>query len=382
MKVEIVYRQLNKYGEELCGDRIEVQSNGENKYFVLSDGLGSGVKANILSSLTTKIIATMLREGCSMYEVAETLNKTLPICKERKIAYSTFTALKINSSGDVESSEYDNPELLWFSEGKPKYIPRTKAKYSKKMIVSESKFKLKEGDMLVAISDGIIHAGIGKTWDLGWSLERVTQFVKSILVIKKSATEVCEEVIRVVNNLYAGEPGDDASVAVIHYRKKNEIIIMIGPPKDREKDKYVIEKLLSFRGKKIVCGGTTGSLVANYMGEEIEVLINTGTDDIPPMGKLKNIDLLTEGILTFSTVVDMFRDGVPIDKIKYKIDGASKLYKEIYFADTVHFLLGEAINKAHQSIMTPLRLGLKYQLVKELEAILKSLGKEVIIERF
>ncbi len=382
MKIDIVWKQLNKAGEELCGDRVEVLKNGAYTYFVLSDGLGSGVKANILSSLTTKIIATMLKEGCGMDEVADTLNKTLPICKERKIAYSTFTSIKISDRGEVESCEYDNPELLWFSDGELKHIPRVKVKYGKKMVVKEAKFKMKENDMLVALSDGIIHAGIGKTWNLGWSIERVSEFVKSVLTHKHTAEEVCGDIIKVVDELYEHEPGDDSTVAVIHYRKKRSAIIMIGPPKDKKNDEIVVRKLLSFSGKKIVCGGTTGTIVSRYLGEEIEVLLNTGTSEIPPMGKLKGIDLLTEGILTFSTVVDMFRQGVKLDEIKYKNDGASNLYREIYLSDKIHILLGEAINEAHQNIMTPLRLGLKYQLVKELETILKSMGKEIIIERF
>ena len=169
LKVDVAYRQLNKHGEEICGDRVEIQSRDDIHYFVMSDGLGSGVKANILSSLTTKIIATMLREGCSIQEVTETLHQTLPVCRIRDIAYSTFTALRINDAGEVEAAEYDNPKLMWFSGGSLRAIPRREVKYGEKMVVFESSFSLKEGDMLVAISDGVVHAGIGRSWTLGWS---------------------------------------------------------------------------------------------------------------------------------------------------------------------------------------------------------------------
>ncbi len=382
LTTEIVYRQLNKHGEETCGDRVETITRPEGNIVVMSDGLGSGVKANILSSLTTRIIATMLREGCTIHEVADTLNQTLPVCKVRNIAYSTFTALKIDNSGRVEAAEYDNPDLMWFSNGKIKYIPRTEARFSERMKIKESEFSLKENDFLVAVSDGVVHAGIGRTWNLGWSWDRVAQYIKTNLTPTMTARELCDNLAEVTNKLYVDQPGDDATVVVVHYRKNKTVTMMIGPPKDKSRDTEVAEKLLNSTGKKVICGGTTGNIISRHLDKHIDVLFQTGTNGIPAIGKLEGIDLVAEGVLTLSAVVDMFRENLTPRDVKYRIDGAALLFRELYNADEIQILLGKAINPAHQNPQTPSHLGLKFHLIQELEYMLAKTGKQVNVEKF
>lgn len=382
LTTEVVFRQLNKNGEELCGDRVEIVKTDDRELVVMSDGLGSGVKANILSSLTTKIIATMLREGCSIREVADTLNQTLPVCKVRNVAYSTFTALKVDNDGNVEAAEYDNPGLMWFSGGKLKHVPSKELKFSDRMKINESSFKLKEDDFLVAISDGVVHAGIGRSWNLGWTWDRVAQYVKNNLATRMNARELCDSLSDVVNKLYAEQPGDDATVVVVHYRRTKLVTVMIGPPQDDAKDMEVAEKLVDSGGVKIVCGGTTGNIVSKYLAKPIDVLLHTGTKKVPAMGKLEGIDLVTEGVLTLSEVVAMLRGEKTLKDLKYQGDGASLMLKELLKADEINILLGKAINPAHQNPETPTHLGLKFHLIEELEYLLSELGKRVSVEKY
>ena len=64
---DIGYKSVNHFGEQLCGDHVDVVEQGEgSSVIVLADGLGSGVKASILSTLTSKIISTMMAEGLAL----------------------------------------------------------------------------------------------------------------------------------------------------------------------------------------------------------------------------------------------------------------------------------------------------------------------------
>ena len=114
---DIGYHSLYKYGEELCGDHIEVVEQQETtSVIVLADGLGSGVKANILSTLTSKIISTMMANQLSIEECVSTIASTLPVCQVRKVAYSTFTIIRIVNYEYAEIYQYDNPCLLYTSD--------------------------------------------------------------------------------------------------------------------------------------------------------------------------------------------------------------------------------------------------------------------------
>ncbi len=382
LTLEIAVRQLNKHGEEICGDRVEVIGTDSGRIVVMSDGLGSGVKANILSSLTTKIISTMLREGCSIHDVAETLQQTLPVCKVREVAYSTFTALRIDDQGVVEAAEYDNPKLIWISNRKLLGLPRKEVEHGGRMKVLESRFQLKEGDWLVILSDGVVHAGIGHTWDLGWTWERVASYIKNFLTPTTTSSELAEEVVRLCAKLYVDQPGDDTTVVAMHYRKKSLLTFMIGPPRDSALDDTVIRRFLESDGKKIACGGTTGNILARHLGKEIRVDLESGGNGIPPIGVLEGVDLLTEGVLTLAGAIELLRKNAAIGDIRQRADGAARIVQEIMLADDVLILLGQAINPAHQSLSTPVHLGLKFHLVEELQYLLDVRGKSVTVEKF
>lgn len=154
------YALLHKAGEELCGDTVEIINTGDSYIVVLSDGLGSGVKANILSQITTRIASTMLQKGSKIEEVIETLASTLPVCQLRKLAYSTFTILQVFHDGRVYLAEYDNPEIFWLKNKKICCPPR-KEKIIEERTINESRFYVADGDWLVLVSDGVLHAGLG-----------------------------------------------------------------------------------------------------------------------------------------------------------------------------------------------------------------------------
>ena len=163
---DVAYNSINKYLEELCGDHVEIRRCKDNVIVVLADGLGSGVKANILATLTSNIAATMLKNGADIKDVVDTITMTLPECKKRGLAYSTFTIIQVFKSGEAYVAEFDNPKLILLNGHDKSGFARKKLTYGGKTIF-ESRFNIEVGDALVTFSDGVVHAGIGEVLNLG-----------------------------------------------------------------------------------------------------------------------------------------------------------------------------------------------------------------------
>ncbi len=369
---------LNKAGEELCGDSVVFIRNPDQITIVLSDGLGSGVKANILSTLTTKIISVMLKRGVSIQEVTKTLTATLPECKVRKIAYSTFSIAQSFFSGDTYVTEYDNPPAFFICKGKVHHLDYELRKFNDRTI-KESHLMLNPGDYLVFVSDGEVHAGIGGVWNLGWDWEHIASYLEERSSLDLTAQQLANNLVDTANKLYEKKPGDDTTVGVLKVREKRFATLLIGAPLKKEDDPRVVNILMQSQGKKIVCGGTTGNIVARALHQEIEVDMKTASNNIPPVGVIRGVDLVTEGTITIMSALELLKDSSKVDILRYKKDGASRLAYELSDADTIQIVLGRAINPAHQNPDLPINLGLKSKFVEEITQLLEGQDKEVNI---
>ncbi|MDU1348375.1 MAG: SpoIIE family protein phosphatase [Clostridium argentinense] len=383
--IDVAHFSMNKYGEELCGDNVEVAKTKNGMIVVMADGLGSGVKANILATLTSKIAVTMLREGGSIEDTIETITNILPECQIRKLAYSTFTIIQITDDGEIYMVEYDNPPVFFFRYGRACEIYKEEKKINGKRIY-ESRFYMGEHDVLTLVSDGAIHAGVGQLLNLGWQWEDINTFLESIVVKEKYVDNVARHLIEVCNNLYDNKPGDDTTVVTIKLKPKEYIDIFTGPPKDIEDDKYMVEKLLESKGKKVICGGTTANIVARELNKKIDIDLESFNKEVPPMAYMNGIDLVTEGLLTLNKTAEIIKEYIDEKKNKLitssidGVDGASKLSKMLIEEGThIHIWVGQAINPAHQNPLFPSDFNLKIKVVKELEKYLKKLGKYVKI---
>lgn len=412
MFIECEIRQLNKYGEELCGDNADIVKNPNNTVIVLSDGLGSGVKANILSTLTKKIASTMLSNGMEIEEVVETIINTLPICQARKMAYSTFSIIQILDNDEVKLVEFDNPGAYFIHNGRVTTFDSTNTNIAGKDI-KISKFKLSKGDFLILISDGMIHAGLGGLIKLGWSWEKIGNFLQRNIDKEMSASIIADKLIFIANELYQGKIGDDTSVVVVKARDKRHLTVVVGPPVEKEKDAEMVNLFLHSPGKKIICGGTTANIVAKIMNKDIKVILDNSKSNVPPKAEIEGIDLVTEGIITLSKTVEILdkvkehdlrrnnnglqnmyaiygtKDAAQtvLDRLSEKVEyepqnPAEEMALELQKADKIKFIVGRAINPAHQNPDFPVQSGLKFKLIKELREKLENSGKEIEIEYF
>ncbi len=384
---DIGYRSLNHHGEELCGDHIDVVSANENSsVIVLADGLGSGVKAGILSTLTSKIISTLMAAGLSIEDCVSTIAATLPVCSVRGVAYSTFTIIHIVDNEYAEIIQYDNPPVLLLREGKNLNYPREEYIIGDKKIL-RSKIKLMENDLFVAMSDGCPHAGIGMSYNFGWKMEEIIDFMESVECAGYNAKTLATILTDECNKLYGGKPGDDTTACIVRIRKRNPMNILFGPPSNRDDCNKMMALFFSKEGKHIVCGGTTASIAAKYLGKEVKATLKFETPGVPPVAEIEGVDLVTEGVITVSRVLEYAKDFVSDNEMyeKWEMgrDGASQIARLLFEEATdINFYVGRAVNPAHQNPDLPINFNIKMNLVEQLSGYLREMGKKIKVSYF
>lgn len=383
---DIGCKSINHYGEELCGDHVEIVNPNDNSMIiVLADGLGSGVKASILSTLTSKIISTMLAAGLPLEECVSTIAQTLPICSVRGVAYSTFTVINIINNDTAQIIQYDNPQAIFLRDGSDFDYPKTEMTIDGKKIY-KSDIKLKENDLIVSMSDGCPHAGIGISYNFGWKREDITDYVETVFCGGYNAKTIATMLIDECYTLYGGEPGDDATACVIRIRKRNPMNLLFGPPADRDDNDRMMSLFFSKEGKHIICGGTTSTIAAKYLGKEIKPSLNFESD-LPPTAEIEGVDLVTEGVITVNRVVeyakDFISDNENYEKWEMGHDGAAQISRMLFEdATDINFFVGKAVNPAHQNPDLPINFNIKMNLVKELSECLKKMGKRIKVSYF
>lgn len=371
--------QICKVHEELCGDSLAFSSHNNNLTMVLSDGLGSGVKANILATLTTRMLICMLDNEMTLNEVVKTITETLPVCKIRKLAYSTFAVAQLFPNGESRLVEFDSPPAFYFKKNKLIKLDWKNSIKSKKEI-KECNIQLGYGDWLIFLSDGIISAGIGGLYPLGWGWEEIGKYLSNHIDNNVSAQKIVDTILDTVTNLYAGPPGDDVSVAVIKVRYKKYLTILFGPPLNSKDDPIIVKELMKSEGYKVVCGGSTANLVARHLGKELRVDLQTMTSDVPPLGYIDGLDLVTEGVLTMTRLVLMLQRGNSAESQQFEVDSSSTLLRMLDEADSIRLLVGQARNPAHQDPKLPVEI--KTELARELQDLLIKRKKECSIKYF
>ena len=385
--VDIGWQSLNHDGEQLCGDHVDIIEPDENSTIVvLADGLGSGVKASILSTLTSKIISTMMANGLSLEDCVETIAATLPICSERKVAYSTFTIIHIVNNEEAEIIQYDNPHVILLRDGENIEYPEIELNIGGKKIY-KSRIRLNENDIFIAMSDGCPHAGVGMSLNFGWKREDIIEFMKTFYFVGYTAKTLTTLLLDEVNKLYGGKPADDATVCTVRIRKREPMNLLFGPPSNRDDCGKMMSLFFSKEGKHIICGGTTSSIAAKFLGKPLRVNLDFADKDIPPTASLEGADLVTEGVITINRVLEYaknyIKDNNSYSEWSCKRDGASLICRLLFEEATdINFFVGRAINPAHQNPDLPINFSIKMQLVTELTECLEKMGKRVKVSYF
>lgn len=389
VSIDVAWKSLNKHHEELCGDKVEVLKTADSDIVILADGMGSGVKANILATLTSKILGTMLYEGADIESCVETIAKTLPICKVRKVAYATFSILQIFHNGSAYLAEFDNPSCVFIRDGKILNYPYEVREIAGKK-VHEYRFTVKKNDCFVLMSDGVIYAGAGSILNLqGWTWEAMAEYTLKCTKKTLSASRLAVMLSQACDELYEEKPGDDTTVAVARVIERRVVNIFTGPPKNKEDDERLIHDFMHAEGKKVVSGGTSANIAARVLNREIVTKIDSRNPDVPPMAEIEGIDLVTEGVLTLGKSLKLLKKYVRDEfdeEFFAELDadnGASRLAKLLIEECTeLHLFVGTAVNDAHKESELNFDLSMRQNLVDQLIRTVKEMGKTVTVKYY
>ena len=359
VSIDVAWKSLNKHHEELCGDKVEVLKTDDSDILILADGMGSGVKANILATLTSKILGTMLYEGAALESCVETIAKTLPICQVRKVAYATFSVLQIFHSGEAYLVEFDNPSCVFIRDGK-------------------------------IVNYGVIYAGAGSILNLqGWTWEAMAEYTLKCTKKTMSASRLAVMLSQACDELYEEKPGDDTTVAVARVIDRRIVNVFTGPPKEKKDDERMMYEFMHTEGKKVVAGGTSANIAARILGKEIVTKVDSRNPDIPPMAVIEGIDLVTEGVLTLGKCIKLLKkyvrdefDAEFFDELDAE-NGASKLAKLLIEECTeLNLFVGTAVNDAHRESELNFDLSMRQNLVEQLVSTAEKMGRRVKVKYY
>ncbi|MCU7497201.1 MAG: SpoIIE family protein phosphatase [Ignavibacteria bacterium] len=375
MFVDIDFAQEKKFGEEICGDSFAVKQfqEGHRRIAVLSDGLGSGVKANILSCMTAEMAIRFIANEMDIIESIKIIMDVLPVCEVRKISYSTLTVVDTQLYGETRIIEMGNPQFIHLRGGD--IIPSESRLYTaagwQNRTIRISKVNVEPEDRLIIFSDGVTQAGLGsKNLPMGWRDKGCQDFIMSLVAKNPfiSAGRLSEEVILKARHC---EPDarahDDMTCSVLYYRHPRRTVVMTGPPFHPEQDPDYAQKLIQYNGKKVICGGTTANIISRELNLSVKTSIKR-QGDLPAASEMPGIDLVTEGILTLTRTYQLLKER---DNCQDET-AAADLVKLLKESDVIDFYVGTRINEAHQDPSLPRELEIRRNIIKKIKAILEE----------
>lgn len=377
--IEVAHYQQAKANQAAPGDVFASRIIGANgrTLCILADGLGSGIKAAVLARMTATMAMKFFTSEVDITRAAKIIMSTLPVCSERKIAYSTFTILDITPACNVSIIEYENPPAIILRNGKSLSLPGRTLNISTPAMANRTlthySFDAQINDRIVIFSDGLTQSGMGKpATPLGYSHQAVRQFIEDTcrnepdISARKMSRLLVEKAME--NDGY--HPRDDITAATVNLRRPRKLLIVTGPPTDSKKDPQLAQTVQAYQGKRIICGGTTAQIISKQLSTPISVDLKYVHSDIPPPASMPGTDLITEGTLTLNRTAELIETGADIDKLRP--NSAVLLLRQILDADIVDFLVGTKINQAHQDPNLPLELDIRRNLIKRLANLLQQ----------
>ena len=369
----------SRHGQEVCGDTIRTLRTPERFLGILSDGLGSGIRASVASTLIVEILSRMLAADLPLEECVEAIAATLPRQSPSNEAYATFLVIDIDrETGNTVITNCGNPAVLRFSKGVVQRDAEETLQIGALTITRQTGTMGPDG-LLIGMSDGVIGAGPGTHHNAAWDRAAVAKRITDTVLLRKNdATVVLRDLAAETMRQYRDQPGDDCSLLVVRTRRGRHVTLFTGPPVDPQTDDQTAAFFMNRPGRKIICGGTTASIVAMYLGAPPRPVLHSEHDDLPPVSRIEGVDLTTEGILTLLRLTEYLAQATAEGGgLPETVSGAAQIAQELLAADSILFMVGLAENSAYASLHLPSSSLLRKSAIRQLTDILQRKGKEV-----
>lgn len=384
--IEVEHSQICKYGERSAGDVFTSEKNQNDGRIILtlSDGLGSGVKANVLASLTATMATKCIAANIPAKHVTETIMNMLPVDSVRGISYATFTTVDIEVDGTVHIIEYDNPPYFLVRQNECIELQKEKTEFTRKnkktapkvkLSLCYSTYKAKVGDRLIFFSDGVTQSGIGYgNLTQGWELKNISQYILKLIQSKHdiSARELSQAIVKKACTNDLSLPKDDISCGVVYFRKPRYLLVISGPPQDKRNDKAIASIFTQFEGKKVIAGGTTSNIIARMLDKKIQACYNvSSSSEVPPYSKMEGADLVCEGIITLDSVCHILENASEKDTHTSE-DAATILARLLVNSDRIYFVVGTTINVSNKANEYE-EQEIRHTIIKKISYLLKNI---------
>ena len=374
---EDIVKQKPKHNQIVCGDTFLCERTLESTVFVLCDGIGSGVYANIAAITCANRLIELSRGGISMRSACRTVADSMHRAKEEDIPFSAFSAVKILNDGQFIVYNYEAPSPILLKGGIARTLKPTfhQAGYE---VIGESSGILDIGDGLMLISDGVTQAGLGHGHSFGIGADGIEKYVNRKMNHGENLYGIPDDILEMSAEVCGGYYGDDTTVAILHCRTASQLTVLTGPPAHRSRDREFVEKFMSMPGFRVVCGSTTADIVSRELDREVK-LVRPGTSfDSPPEYGIEGIDMVTEGAVMLNQVYNILEETSDQFIENTVVERLCSLMQNV---DVITFLIGNAINDAHTSLVFK-QMGVRprHTTVKLIAECLRKMGKLVIEE--
>lgn len=349
---------------------------------VLSDGMGHGIKANVLSTLTASLIVNFDFDRHSIRQMAAMVLKSLPVCSVRKISYSTFTIVDIHmDTGKAVIIQHDNPPCMVCRDGKLLDLAweslSVQGEHSMQTIKS-AVFDIRRDDRLVMLSDGVTQSGVGtERYPFGWGEKNAGDYFLQAISRDPSVSshELASEILCQSVKNDGNAPNDDISCAVVHIREPKSVLLCTCPPYSEKENRKLCETIYRFNGRRIICGYHLAKLVSELTGNVIHKNDFSPDPDVQPSWSMEGIELITESLTTMNKILDILEH---YDHFTFEEGPAFDACRILLAGDRIDFLAG--LSRGNGGMYMVDEFELRRKVVKRIAAVLRSkFMKEVSI---